>query len=202
MLEWITNAIASLGYIGIILLMLAETFFPPISEEIIMPLAGFTAAKGELNLGLVILAGAVGSVSGALLWYALGRWIGEAHLKQFADRHGHWLALSGQDLDKSKQWFRKHGNTVVFFGRLIPGIRTYISIPAGLEAMPLISFVLYSAAGTGLWISILTISGYFLGQNFQIIEKVFGPVSSIVLIIALVTLLIWINKRKKAEPKR
>lgn len=91
MLDWITNAIADLGYAAIALLMLAEAFFPPISEEAVMPLAGFTLAQGELNLGFVILAGTVGSMLGALIWYSPGRWVGESRLRKLANRYGKWL---------------------------------------------------------------------------------------------------------------
>jgi membrane protein DedA with SNARE-associated domain len=148
MLNWITNIISSLSYWGIALLMLLENILPPIPSEVIMPLAGFTAQKGQLNLLFVILAGTVGSILGALPWYYISKLVGEQRLRQWVDRHGKWLTLSGEDIDKFQQWFNKYGGAVVFFGRLIPGVRTYISVPAGFEEMPLFAFLLYSTVGT------------------------------------------------------
>lgn len=107
MLDWITNTISSFGYIGIALLMLLENIFPPLPSEVIMPLAGFTVQQGKLTLPLVVLAGTVGSILGALPWYYASQLVGEKRLRQWVDRHGKWLTLSGLDIDKSKQWYRK-----------------------------------------------------------------------------------------------
>lgn len=197
MLDWITNTISSFGYIGIALLMLLENIFPPLPSEVIMPLAGFTVQQGQLTLPLVILAGTVGSILGALPWYYVGKVLGEKRLRQWVDRHGKWLTLSGSDIDKSKQWFRKYGVAVVFFGRLIPGIRTFISIPAGFEEMSLLPFLLYSTVGTLLWVGMLGYAGFILGQNYQLVKQYLSPISLMVLVLLLAVLGIWFVRRRR-----
>ncbi len=199
MLDWIINTISSMGYLGIALLMLLENFFPPVSEEIIMPLAGFAVQRGELSFPLVVLAGATGTVGGALLWYRLGRLVGERHTRKWADKHGKWLGLSGEDVGKSKRWFNRHGKNVVFFGRLVPGIRTYISLPAGFEEMSLTPFIIYSASGTLIWVGCLTYAGYALGQNFQLVERYFGSISLVVLVVSVVGIGIWVIRRRRKK---
>lgn len=203
MLNWITNIISSLSYWGIALLMLLENILPPIPSEVIMPLAGFTAQQGQLNLLFVILAGTVGSILGALPWYYIGKQVGERRLRQWVDRHGKWLTLSGEEIDKSQQWFNKYGGAVVFFGRLIPGVRTLISIPAGFEEMPLFAFLLYSIAGTFLWVGLLSYAGFVLGQNYQLVKKFLTPISIVVAVVLVLVLGIWIvRRRKKHNSKR
>jgi len=199
MLDWITNTIAALNYWGIALLMLLENILPPIPSEVIMPLAGFTVTQGKLNFVWVVIAGTIGSILGALPWYYIGRRMGEKRLRRWIDRHGKWLTLSGEDIDKSKQWFNKYGGAVVLFGRLIPGIRTLISVPAGFEEMPWLKFLLYSLVGTVVWNVLLTYAGFLLGRNFQMIEKILGPVSGIVLIGLLLFFGIWVVRRKKSQ---
>ncbi|MEM7578968.1 MAG: DedA family protein [Cyanobacteria bacterium P01_A01_bin.80] len=199
MLNWVTNIISSFGYIGIGLLMFLENVFPPIPSELIMPLAGFTVTQGKLNMQFVILAGTLGSVLGALPWYYLGKIVGERRLRKWIDKHGKWLTLSGKDIDKSKRWLDKYGKATVFFGRLIPGIRTYISVPAGLDKMPLIPFLLYSFAGSLIWTAILAYAGFLLGDNFQQVEKYVGPISVIVITSIVIYLIISIIRRKSRQ---
>jgi membrane protein DedA with SNARE-associated domain len=176
--DWITGIVNGLGYIGIALLTLLENVFPPIPSELIMPLAGFAAAKGDMNLAGAVAAGSTGSLLGCTGWYVVGRKIGHQRLRAWVERHGRWITLSTEDLDKASGYFDRHGGTVVFFGRLIPGIRTWISVPAGLQGMPLLPFLLYSAIGTGLWTFLLTWAGYLLGENYQSVEKYIGPIST------------------------
>ncbi|MEB3218601.1 MAG: DedA family protein [Nostocales cyanobacterium 94392] len=199
MLNWITNIISSLGYVGIALLMFLENLFPPIPSELIMPLAGFTATQGKLNLQFVILAGTLGSVVGALPWYYIGKLVSEERLRGWIDKHGKWLTLSTSDIDKSKRWMRKYGKAVIFFGRLVPGIRTFISVPAGLDKMPLIPFVLYSFAGSLLWTAILAYAGFVLGNNFQLVEKYVGLLSGIIITAIIIFIIISIISRKRRQ---
>jgi len=147
MVQWIENLMTSLGYLGIVLLMFVENVFPPIPSELIMPLAGFTASRGDLNLALVILAGTVGSVLGALPLYFLGRLVGEERLVAWADRYGKWLTVRGKEIRKADDWFDRHGHKTVLFGRLVPGVRSLLSIPAGLSEMPMPKFLLYTSIG-------------------------------------------------------
>lgn len=199
MLDWITNTIATLNYWGIAFLMLLENIFPPIPSEVIMPLAGFTVTQGKLSFAWVVVAGTVGSVVGALPWYYIGRRVGERRLRNWIDRHGKWLTLSGEDIDKSKHWFDRYGNVVVLVGRLVPGIRTFISVPAGFEEMPWPKFLVYSAIGTVCWNVLLTYAGFLLGQNYQLIEQYLGPVSAIVLGGIVIAFGLWVWKRKQQK---
>ncbi|WAL62812.1 DedA family protein [Thermocoleostomius sinensis] len=181
--------------------MLLENFVPFVPEELIMPLAGFTVQQGNLSFPLTVLAGTCGTILGTLLWYGLGRWVGEKRMSRWVDKHGKWLSLTGEDIDRSKRWFDRHGSLVVFFGRFVPGIRTYISIPAGFEEMGMLPFLVFSFAGTLLWVTFLTYAGYVLGENYQLVEQFFGPVSTIVLIAFAIGVSIWLLQRKRQKKR-
>ncbi|MBD1836232.1 DedA family protein [Cyanobacteria bacterium FACHB-472] len=200
MVDWITNTMQSLGYVGIGLLMFLENLFPPIPSELIMPLAGFTVAKGNMNFLLAVTAGVLGTMLGALPWYYVGNLVGEENLKRLANKYGKWIGLSSKDIDKADNWFDKHGGKAVFYGRLVPGVRTLISLPAGISGMPLVPFLLYSTLGTTLWVGLLTYAGYALGDNYELVEQYLGPVSKIVFVVLLVAFVIWlVMKRKKKQ---
>ncbi len=180
MFDWISGFVERAGYWGLALLMLAENVFPPIPSELIMPLAGFSAARGELSLVGVILAGVLGSILGALLWYAVGRWLGCERLKRFAARHGRWLTLSPSEIDEAQSWFRRHGGKAVLIGRVVPGVRTLISVPAGIAEMPLVPFLIYSTVGTALWSALLACAGYWLEDQYETVAGYLNPVSNVV----------------------
>ena len=165
--DWITETVSQGGYVGITLMMLAENIFPPIPSELIMPLAGFVAARGELNPVLVVLAGTLGSVLGALPWYYAGLWLGEERVCAFAARHGRWLTLGEKEIGQAIRWFERHGRIAVLIGRLVPTVRTLISLPAGMARMPLLPFLLYSSIGTLAWTAALTGAGYLLESEYQ-----------------------------------
>jgi membrane protein DedA with SNARE-associated domain len=181
MFDWITGFVERGGYLGIALLMFLENVFPPIPSELIMPLAGFTAARGDLSLVGVILAGSVGSLAGALLWYGIGRWLGLERLKRFAARHGRWLTLSPGDIDKAQGFFQRHGGKAVLLGRLVPGVRTLISVPAGIVAMPLPAFLLWTGIGTVAWTALLAGAGYLLESQYARVEGWVSPVSNVIM---------------------
>jgi membrane protein DedA with SNARE-associated domain len=204
MVEWITNTINSLGYVGIGFLMFMENLFPPIPSELIMPLAGFTAAQGEMNVFYAVLAGVIGTVLGALPWYFAGIFLGGDRLKAWADRYGKWLGISSKEMDEATKWFLKHGSKTVLLCRLVPGVRTLISIPAGTCNMPLIPFLLYSTVGTLAWVSLLTAAGYLLGDNYELVEVYIGPLSKLIVGSLLVAFIIWvvINRRKQNSKRR
>jgi membrane protein DedA with SNARE-associated domain len=147
--------------------MFLENVFPPIPSELIMPLAGFVARRGELDLCMTITAGTLGSIAGATAWYVLARRVGERRLREWIERHGRWLALSGEDIDRSTRWFRRHGALAVTLGRLVPGVRTLISMPAGIARMRVVPFLICSAIGTALWTAALAYAGYLLGAHYQ-----------------------------------
>jgi membrane protein DedA with SNARE-associated domain len=161
------NLMNSAGYFGIVFLMFVENVFPPIPSEFIMPLAGFMAAEDKFPLLGVIVAGTVGSVLGALPLYYLGAKLGEDRLKKLAERHGRWLTVSPDDVDRANRWFDRHGAKAVLFCRLVPGIRSFISIPAGINRMNLVSFLLFTSIGAGVWTSLLACAGYLLRANFR-----------------------------------
>jgi len=167
MFDWIVAVIARLGYVGVALLTFLENVFPPIPSELVIPLAGFVAARGELQIAAVIAIATAGSLAGATAWYVLGQRIGEPRLRRWVSRHGKWLTLSAHDVDRSNDWFRRHGRVAVLVGRLVPGVRTFISLPAGFSGMPLAPFLIYSALGTIIWTGVLAGAGVVLQANFS-----------------------------------
>ncbi|TWA65591.1 membrane protein DedA with SNARE-associated domain [Azospirillum baldaniorum] len=181
MFEWITDLVESGGYAGIALLMLLENVFPPIPSELIMPLAGFVAARGDLSLPLVVLAGTVGSVAGALVWYYAGLWLGSERLKRLAARHGRWLTVAPAQVDEATGWFRRHSGASVLIGRLIPAVRTLISVPAGIAGMSLVRFMVYSTIGTALWSLVLAGAGYLLEGQYDKVSGWMDPVAKLVI---------------------
>lgn len=197
MLEQIIDTINSLGYVGIALLMALENIFPPIPSELIMPLGGFTVSQGKLEFLYVVIAGTVGSVLGATPWYFLGKYWGLRRTKKIADKYGKWLTVTGEDVEKAKTWFDKRGYVATALGRLVPGIRTYISIPAGISKMPLLPFFIYSTLGSVVWVFLLTYAGYVLGENYERVGTYLKPISAVVLIAVLSLSIYWIIKRRK-----
>jgi membrane protein DedA with SNARE-associated domain len=181
MLDWITRTITFFSYPGVAFLMFLENVFPPIPSELIMPLAGYTATRGDLNMVGVIVAGTMGSVLGALPLYWIGRKLGKERIEAWVEKHGCWLALSCEDIERATGWFERHGGAAVFFCRLVPGVRSLISVPAGINQMPLGSFLLYSTLGAGLWTAALAAAGYVLAENFRLVERYLGPIATVVL---------------------
>jgi membrane protein DedA with SNARE-associated domain len=180
MFEWMRGLIESGGYFALAGLMFLENVFPPLPSEFIMPFAGFAASEGRMNIVLAIIAGTTGSVVGSLPLYYLGAKVGQKRLEEWADKYGAWLTISKSDLQKSQKWFKAHGAPAVIIGRLIPGVRALIAIPAGVNKMPLPQFLIYTALGAGLWASVLAFLGLFLGSKFENVEKVLSPLSWVV----------------------
>ena len=193
---WVLIIMAKFGYLGIIFAMFAENVFPPIPSELIMPAAGFAVARGDLNLILVILAGTLGSVLGALPLYYLGRLLNEDRLMVFTEKYGKYVFVKPSDIRSSSVWFDKHGSKAVFFGRMVPGIRSFISIPAGMSKMPILPFLVFTALGSSIWTSLLTIAGYYFGENYEVIEIMLAPYSKGFLLLAVVIIIAWFIKRR------
>lgn len=183
MASWIIEFISATGYLGIIFLMFLESLFPPIPSELIMPLASHLAADGKFNMFLTVLAGTLGSVLGTIPLYFAGRLFGEKRLRAFADRHGRWITLSQQDIDRGFKWFQVHGNVAVLFCRVVPGIRSLISIPAGITEMNLMVFLIFTTIGTAVWVGLLSFLGYILGENFSNVGDYIDPVSTVIFIV-------------------
>ncbi len=178
-----------MGYLAIFLAMFLENLFPPIPSELIMPLGGFYVHQGQLQLFPVVLAGLLGTLLGAFPWYYIGRLANEERLEAWLRRHGRWIGISPDDLSRSRSWFSRYGSLLVFWGRLVPGIRTLISVPAGIELMPLSPFLLWTTAGSFIWTLLLTLAGFALGESYSSVETWIEPVSKIIKTL-LVTLLI------------
>jgi membrane protein DedA with SNARE-associated domain len=188
--DWTISLIEQTGYVGIFLLMFLETIFPPIPSEVIMPIAGVQAAQGTLSLWAVIASGTAGAMLGNLFWYALARVIGMRRFRPFIARYGRWLTIDWPDVEKAERLFGRFGGVIVSLGRLLPTIRSVISIPAGLLNMRLRSFLVWSTLGTAAWTAALATAGWGLGKAFRDVEKVLGPLSTA--IIAFVVLAyIW-----------
>jgi len=181
MTEWITGLIERMGYLGIALLMFLENLFPPLPSEVIMPMAGYTASDGNLSIVGVLAAGTVGTLGGALFWFTVARKLGEERLRRWAERHGRWITLSPGDIDKLDAWFDAHSRWAVPVGHLVPGIRTLISIPAGIFGMGLTRFVLLTTLGAGAWTSALGLAGYVLGSRFDQVDRYLGPASTVIM---------------------
>jgi membrane protein DedA with SNARE-associated domain len=175
--SWITSTIESLGYFGVVFLMFLENLFPPIPSEVVMPLSGYTAAQGQLSIVGVIIAGTFGSVLGALFWFYVARWLGEERLKGWTRRWGRWITLGPKDVDKADDWFDRHGGWVVFFGRLVPTVRTLVAIPAGLFGMNLWFYLALTTAGSAIWTAALALTGWWLGSNWSSIGTYIDPVT-------------------------
>jgi membrane protein DedA with SNARE-associated domain len=179
--EFVRETITAGGSVGIALLMLLENLFPPIPSELIMPLAGFEAAAGRLSFWAVVIAGTVGSVTGAVAWYAIGRAFGEARVLALIDRYGFWLTISREEAERAFAWFARWGAFAVFFGRLVPGVRTLISVPAGLAAMPFVPFLAITAMGSLIWVVLLTLAGFVLEANYERVAHLLDPATKIIL---------------------
>lgn len=188
-----------LGYALITLGMFLENLVPPIPAELIMPLGGFLAHKGQLQLLPVILSGLFGTVLGAWFWYGIGRLINEERLEHLIGRHGRWLGLTPLGLRQSRRWFNRHGAAVVFWGRLVPGVRTLISVPAGIELMPQPGFLVWTTAGSSILVTALALAGKTLGENYGKVLRWLGPLSDLVirslLVIVGVFLLLLLLRR-------
>ncbi len=162
---WLVEAIASMGYPGIIALMFLESSFFPFPSEVVVPPAGYLAAMGQMNLLLVILSGIAGSILGAVFNY----WISLRFGRPFFQRWGKYLLVSGKTLDRAEDFFEKHGHISTFIGRLIPGVRQLISLPAGVARMRMDLFLFYTTAGAGIWVAVLAIIGYWVGNNQELV---------------------------------
>ncbi|WP_083459291.1 DedA family protein [Jiangella muralis] len=194
----------SMGAVGAGLAIAAENLFPPLPSEVILPLAGFTASRGDMNLAAAIIWTTVGSVVGALIWYAVGAAVGR-------DRTRSILAalplVKMTDVDKAEAWFGKHGVKTIFFGRMIPIFRSFISIPAGVERMSLPIFLAFTALGSAIWNTVFILLGYQLGQNWDSVEQYIGilqyaVIAAVVVAVAAFVILRVRSNRRDGERAR
>lgn len=185
--SWITDLVTRMGVWGVGMLMFLENVFPPIPSELIMPLAGYLATQGKISFWPAFVAGSLGSLAGATLWYWVGLRFSTGRFERLIERHGVWLALDVEDFERAREWFARHGGKAVFIGRMIPAVRTLISVPAGLTRMKFLPFLGWTALGTAAWTLLLIYAGRFLGERFDSLERYIDPISYVV----LGAMLIW-----------
>ncbi|MBW0144763.1 DedA family protein [Sphingomicrobium clamense] len=186
MSDWVVNLIDGAGYLGIAFLMFIETVFPPIPSELIMSIAGIRTGQGELDYWLVVVAGTFGAMAGNFLWYLFARALGIERFKPFIDRWGRWLTVTWKEVERAQRWFEQHGTFFVFLGRMLPTVRSLVSVPAGLLKMRMKSFLIASTIGTFGWTAMLAYAGYKLGENIDEIDAYLGPVSNTVIAVLVV----------------
>ena len=209
LIDLIKNIIQTVGYPGVAFATFAENIFPPIPSEVVIPFAGFVAADGSLSFVGVWIASTLGSVIGAVVIYYVGMWAGDSVFRSFLRRYGKWFGTSEGDYDRALGVFRKYGAVAVLVGRVIPLVRTVISVPAGADHMPLGKFLLYTTIGSAAWSGLLAYAGMALGQNWEqvshLIEQYSDVVYVIVGIIAVIAVGFFIytrvQKRNKPVPQ-
>ncbi len=183
--EWAVGLMETLGGPGAALAIALENLFPPLPSEIILPLAGFAASQGKLGLVEVLIWTTAGSVVGALALYAIGAVLGRDRMRRLVARVP---LVHVEDVDRVEAWFQKHGSKAVFFGRMLPIFRSLISIPAGVERMPVLRFALLTLAGSGIWNTIFVLAGFFLGEQWHIVEEYAGILQKVVIVGVVIAL--------------
>ena len=191
-INFIVETVGSLGYAGIFIMMFLESSFFPFPSEVVMIPAGYLAYKGEMNMYLVILFGILGSLAGSLFNYYLAVKFG----RRFLIKYGKYFFIKEETIVKMEEFFKKHGHISTFSGRLIPVVRQYISLPAGLAKMNLFVFSLYTSLGAGIWVAILAILGYYLGDNEGLIKEYLRYII-VAILIALAVLAFWYYRKTK-----
>lgn len=175
------NLVSSAGYPGIVLAMAAENIFPPIPSEAVMPLAGYLVTTGRFSFFLTIFFGVLGTVIGAVVLYLIGIWFGNLKFRNFLERYGRFLMTTSGDLDAAEKWFEKRGEKSVLLCRMIPIVRSIISIPAGFVRMPLKRFIIFTTIGTTVWTTLLTVAGVVLGENWEKVGPIMGRFDVVVI---------------------
>ena len=198
MSDWVVRLIEQSGYLGVGFLMFLETIFPPIPSEVIMPVAGIAAARGQMALPWVIVAGTSGAMLGNIVWYLAARALGVVRLKPIIERYGRWLTMDWHEVERAERWFRNHGSFFVFVGRMLPTVRSLVSVPAGLLRMRFRNFLIASTIGTAGWTAMLAYSGFKLREHFADIDQWLGPLSNAILIVMAVGYLwrLWTYKAR------
>ncbi|MFI7154620.1 DedA family protein [Nonomuraea sp. NPDC050022] len=192
MTEWLIALMETLGAPGAGLAIALENLFPPLPSEVILPLAGFTASRGEMDLLEVLVWTTAGSVSGALALYWVGALLGRRRTLAIAAK---LPLVKISDIEKTEAWFLKHGKKTVFFGRMIPIFRSLISIPAGVERMPLLTFTLLTTVGSLIWNTVFVLAGYYLGENWSLVEAYVGVGTNVVIGVVVLAVLVFIGVR-------
>jgi membrane protein DedA with SNARE-associated domain len=201
--QWAQDIITTAGYPGLIFIMFAENVFPPIPSEVVMPYAGFLiATENQFSLIGIVLSGTIGATLGALVLYYIGYFADEPIIRRFIRRYGRYLTISESEFDRAMQLFDKYGGPIVFFGRLIPIIRSLISVPAGMRKMPLPQFLLYTLLGTSVWNFALGYAGMKLGENWEDVTHLIESYQMVVIVVVVlicVGVLVWWFRRLRSR---
>lgn len=197
-IDWLVNAISTIGYPGVFISVFLESFFAPIPSEIILPFSGFVASTGKMNLIFVIVIATVAAYLGSLPFYFIGKW-GEKPVINFINKYGKYLFIQQKDVDKVFGAFDKYGKGVVFFGRLIPMIRTLISFPAGVAKMQFARFSMYTLFGSLTWNILLTYAGYQLGDHWSVVSKWIEKYQNVILVLIIIAVLLYIIRGIKSR---
>jgi membrane protein DedA with SNARE-associated domain len=196
---WIAGVIDSLGEVGVGLLVALENLVPPVPSELVLTMAGYLSGEGRMNVVFVVVAATIGSVVGALALYGLGRWVGEERLRRWLDR----IPLVDQsDLDQADRWFERHAWSAVLFGRMVPVVRSLVSIPAGANHMPIGRFLTFTAIGSGVWNSLFVGGGYALGSRWQRIDQYARYFDYAILAFFVVAITWWVVKKVRQRRRR
>ena len=192
---WVEQIISSTGYTGLYIVMFLENIFPPIPSEVVLPLAGSLTLEGRFSLLWITIIGMLGSISGAFLFYGLGKLLGEPRVRIIIEKYGRFALLSTQDLDRSLEWFEKYDDWVIFFARMVPIVRSLISIPAGIASMNITKFSFFTILGTALWSFLLAWGGRLLGEQWPMIADLINTYQNVVLVITGGVVLFFIGTR-------
>ncbi|MER5702614.1 DedA family protein [Micromonospora sp. NPDC002296] len=196
---WVASVIDSLGAVGVAALVALESIIPPIPSEIVLAMAGYLAAEGRFNLVLIVVAATVGSVVGALVLYWLGAAVGEDRLKRWLD---HIPLVDRDDLEKADRWFERHGRWAVLIGRVVPVVRSLVSIPAGANRMPLVEFVLLTTLGSGVWNALIVGAGFALGSRWEEVDQYSSWFNYAIFAVFGVMILSWVVKKVRRRRAR
>jgi len=200
---WVENIISTMGYPGLYLVMFLENVFPPIPSEVVLPLAGSLTLTGRFTIPVITIVGMLGSLTGAFLFYGLGKWLGEPRVRALIAKFGKYALLSTDDLDRSLQWFDKSDDWVIFFSRMVPIVRSLISIPAGIASMNFAKFSFFTILGTALWSFVLSFAGRLLGEQWPLIADFINAYQNVVLVITIVAVISFVAYRLlKKTPKK
>ena len=199
--DWVIRLIEQSGYLGVGFLMFLETVFPPIPSEVIMPIAGMAAAEGKMSFGFVVASGTSGAMLVNIVWYLAARALGVDRLEPLIRRHGRWVTMTWPEVERAQKWFRENGIFFVFLGRLIPTVRSLVSVPAGLLKMRFKTFFIASTIGTAGWTALLATAGYRMRQNYGDMEQVVGTASNAVLVVLAAGYVwrLWTHRRPRQE---
>lgn len=199
---WVESIISTMGYPGLYLVMFLENVFPPIPSEVVLPLAGSLTLTGKFSIPMITIVGMLGSLTGAFLFYGLGKWLGEPRVRQLMAKFGKYALLSTDDLDRSLEWFEKYDDWVIFFSRMIPIVRSLISIPAGIASMNLAKFSIYTILGTALWSFVLSFGGRLLGEQWPLIADYINTYQNVVLVLVVIGVVIFIGFRLTSKSNK